>query len=99
LQLIKQTHKNTTVDWKLMWRDPKPAWTSPSLRIIQLGDAAHTFLPTSANGATQAMEDGISLASCLELAGKDNIPLALRVHNHLLSEFFFFSFLPVQSRP
>ncbi|KAL2784547.1 monooxygenase [Aspergillus keveii] len=83
LALIKQTPDQSTVDWKLMWRNANPTWASPGMRIIQLGDAAHTFLPTSANGATQAVEDGISLASCLHLAGKDNIALGLRVHNHL----------------
>ena len=58
-----------------------------------MGDAAHTFLPSSANGATQAMEDAISFATCLRLAatsrgGKDEkkreiVALATRVHNRL----------------
>lgn len=30
-----------------------------------------------------AMEDAYSLATCLQLGGKSNIPLAVRVHNHL----------------
>ena len=85
LALIKQTPKQSIVDWRLMWRDANAIWTSPGGLISQLGDAAHSFLPTSANGGTQAMEDGISLASCLQLAGKDDIPLATRVHNHLRS--------------
>ena len=66
-----------------MFRNPKPNWVSPHGRVLQLGDAAHTFLPSSGNGATQAMEDGISLSSCLQLAGRDQIPLAARVHNKL----------------
>lgn len=66
-----------------MWRNSNPTWTSAGRMIIQLGDAAHAFLPTSANGATQAVEDGISLAACLELAGKDNIAMGVRVHNLL----------------
>lgn len=85
LALIKQTPKQAIVDWKLMWRNPNPLWTSVGGLVVQLGDAAHSFLPTSANGATQACEDGISLATCLELAGKNNIPLATRVHNTLRS--------------
>jgi hypothetical protein len=30
-----------------------------------------------------ALEDGYSLAACLQIAGKNNIPLAVKVHNHL----------------
>jgi len=43
-----------------------------------LGDSAHPFLPTSAQGATQAMEDGVTIAICLREAGKQNIPAAVR---------------------
>lgn len=66
-----------------MWREPQPCWASSTGRIIQIGDAAHTFLPSSGNGATQGMEDAISLAACLQIAGKDNVPWATRVHNKL----------------
>lgn len=69
-----------------MFRNPKPNWVSPHGYVVQLGDAAHTFLPSSGNGATQAMEDGTSLASCLHLAGKAQVPLAARVYNKLRSE-------------
>lgn len=69
------------------WRDPQPKWTSPAGLVVQLGDAAHTFLPSSGNGGTQALEDAISLAACLHKAGsKDNIPQATRVHNLLRFE-------------
>lgn len=80
------TPKDKLLDWKIMWRDSQPNWASPQGRVIQLGDAAHTFVPSSGNGANQAMEDATSLASCLQLAGKDDIPLALRVHNLLRFE-------------
>ena len=53
---------------------------------MQLGDAAHTFLPSSGNGGTQAIEDAISLATCVAIAGKNNIPNATRVHNLLRFE-------------
>ena len=46
------------VDWKLVYRDPLPTWVSPKSRIALIGDAAHPFLPTSIQGASQAMEDG-----------------------------------------
>lgn len=81
--LITACPDNAIFDWKLMFRNPKPNWVSTHGCIVQLGDAAHTFLPSSGNGATQAMEDGISLASCLQLAGKAQIPLGVMVHNKL----------------
>lgn len=66
-----------------MWRDPQDSWVSPCGRVVQIGDAAHSFLPTSGAGATMAMEDAFSLASCLQLTERSNVPLALRVHNKL----------------
>ncbi|CAK7200480.1 hypothetical protein SEUCBS139899_003176 [Sporothrix eucalyptigena] len=74
------------VDWKLVYRDPLPTWTSTHGRIILLGDAAHPFLPTSAQGATQAMEDGVNLAVCLRKGGKANIPAAVRAHQEIRYE-------------
>lgn len=82
-QLIKQTPDNTVIDWRLLWRDPVSKWVSDAGRVVQIGDAAHAFLPTSANGGTQACEDAISLAACLSLGGKDNTAMAARVHNTL----------------
>lgn len=67
------------VDWKLVYRDPLPTWVSRRARILLLGDAAHPFLPTSIQGASQAMEDGVALAACLDKAGKDQVQEALRV--------------------
>lgn len=81
--IMKRTPPGTIVDYKITWRDPNPTWTSPGGRVIKIGDAAHAFIPNSTNGATQAMEDGISLAACLKLSGKNNITLATRVHTKL----------------
>ncbi|KAK1759958.1 6-hydroxynicotinate 3-monooxygenase [Echria macrotheca] len=71
------------VDWKLVYRDPLPTWVSKEARILLLGDAAHPFLPTSAQGATQAMEDGVTIAVCLEKAGRDRVQEAVRVHQEI----------------
>ncbi len=71
------------VDWKLVYRDPLPKWISSQGRTALLGDSAHPFLPTSAQGATQAMEDGVTIAICLRRAGKDNIAAALRTHEEI----------------
>lgn len=80
-ELVKSTTNNECIDWRLMWRDPQPLWHSPKGRVVQIGDSCHPFLPTSGSGAVMAMEDGFSLATCLQLAGKEKIPLAVQVHN------------------
>lgn len=82
-EIIKLTPPSAITDYKLTFRDPNPNWTSKNGRIVKIGDAAHSFIPNSSNGATQAMEDGQSLAACLRLAGKHNIALATRVHTRL----------------
>ncbi|KAK0452012.1 uncharacterized protein EV420DRAFT_1630458 [Desarmillaria tabescens] len=84
--LINAVPNKEVVDWKLMWRNPQPKWISPMGRVVQIGDAAHSLLPTSGSGATMAMEDGFTLAACLHISGKDNIPLAARVYNKLRFE-------------
>lgn len=72
------------MDWKLVYRDPLPRWVSDKGRITLLGDSAHPFLPTSAQGATQAMEDGVTIAVCLKRAGgKDRIPAAVRAYQDI----------------
>ncbi|OKL60217.1 hypothetical protein UA08_04833 [Talaromyces atroroseus] len=85
-RLIKTTPKNGIVDWDIMWRDPRENWVSPAGRVVQVGDSAHTFLPSSGSGATQALEDAISLATCLEIGGKSNVPIATKIHNKLRFE-------------
>ena len=81
--IIRATPQDKLVDWKLVYRDPLPTWISPKARIALLGDAAHPFLPTSIQGASQAMEDGVTLAVCLELAGKVNVPEAVRAYEKI----------------
>ncbi|KAL5117796.1 hypothetical protein ACEQ8H_004270 [Pleosporales sp. CAS-2024a] len=84
---IASTPPNHIIDWRLMRRELKREWASPKGRVIQIGDAAHPYLPTTVNGATQALEDGVSLARCLCLAvdryGVSAIPDAAKVHNVL----------------
>lgn len=66
------------LDWKICYRDPLPTWVSKSHKLALLGDSCHPHLPTSAQGASQATESAGVLGVCLKLAGKDNIPLAVR---------------------
>ncbi|CAH0020561.1 unnamed protein product [Clonostachys rhizophaga] len=82
LKLIRHSPASI-VNWSLNFRNPHRHWTSPGGRVVQLGDAAHTFLPTSGNGAVQAMEDAISIAECLQQGGKENVGWSTRVHNVL----------------
>jgi 2-polyprenyl-6-methoxyphenol hydroxylase-like FAD-dependent oxidoreductase len=78
-ELVKATPQDRLFDYKLVFRDPLPTFISPGCRIVLIGDAAHPFLPTSIQGASQAMEDGAVIAACLDVAGKDRVQEAVRV--------------------
>ncbi|TKA24489.1 hypothetical protein B0A50_06646 [Salinomyces thailandicus] len=84
--IVRMTPPEKLVDWKLVYRDPLPTWVSPLARTALIGDAAHPFLPTSIQGASQAMEDGACLAVCLQLAGRKDVPLALRAFEKMRYE-------------
>lgn len=68
VQKILDYTPSPLIDWKLVYRDPLPKWISPRRRIALIGDAAHPFLPTSIQGASQALEDGATIAVCLSRA-------------------------------
>lgn len=53
--------------WALIDRAPESRWSRG--RITLIGDAAHAMLPFLAQGASQAIEDGASLAAHLGAAG------------------------------
>lgn len=72
------TPEGRVIDYKLVWRDPIKTWLSKGARIALIGDAAHCHLPTSGQGGSQAMEDSITAAICLQRAEGD-VPLALKV--------------------
>ena len=85
--LVRTAPKGAIVHWPLLWRDLRREWTSPGARVVQVGDSAHSFIPTSGNGATQALEDAITLATCLQLGGGSrNAPLAAKIYNLLRYE-------------
>ena len=46
--------------WGIRDRDPLPRWTDGAVTL--LGDAAHPMMPTLAQGAAIALEDGMALA-------------------------------------
>ncbi|KAK4247597.1 hypothetical protein C7999DRAFT_41135 [Corynascus novoguineensis] len=86
VELVKMTPPERLFDYKLVFRDPLPTFISPKARTALIGDAAHPFLPTSIQGASQAMEDGVALAACLDRAGKGRVQEALRVWERIRYE-------------
>jgi 2-polyprenyl-6-methoxyphenol hydroxylase-like FAD-dependent oxidoreductase len=48
-------------DWPVCDRDPLPAWTTPHTALV--GDAAHAMLQYLGQGACQALEDALALAT------------------------------------
>lgn len=85
LKILKAT-PDPLIDWKLVYREPLPTWISPKRRIALIGDAAHPFLPTSIQGASQAMEDGATLGVCLTRAGKAHVQEAIAAFEALRYE-------------
>jgi 3-hydroxybenzoate 6-monooxygenase len=55
--------------WAISDRDPIRHWSRG--RVTLLGDAAHPTLQSLAQGACMAIEDALTLADCIELAGGD----------------------------
>jgi salicylate hydroxylase len=72
LQAIIATIEETFI-WGLFDRAPLPRWSVG--RVTLLGDACHPMLPYMAQGAAQAIEDGVGLTACLAKIG--DIPSAL----------------------
>ena len=66
LRAIIETIDETFI-WGLFDRAPLPRWSVG--RVTLLGDAAHPMLPFMAQGAAQALEDGVSLTTCLSKIG------------------------------
>ncbi|KAI8315891.1 FAD-dependent monooxygenase roqM [Colletotrichum sp. SAR11_59] len=83
-EVVRLTPEENLVDYKLVWRGPLKTWLpkGPYPRMIVLGDAAHCHLPTSAQGASQSVEDGAAVAACLDKA-KGDVPLALKVFERI----------------
>lgn len=84
------------IHWPLRWRNLSRDWVSKAGRVVQIGDAAHSTVPSSAAGGTLALEDAITLAACLQLsampgsaAGPSSgagVPFGTRVYNLLRYE-------------
>ncbi|KAK4939264.1 hypothetical protein LTR10_020461 [Elasticomyces elasticus] len=72
--IVDKTPDDHIVDYKLVYRDSLPTWLSNGGRMTVIRDAAHTYLPTSAQGASQAMEDAVTFAICPEKSPDDDQP-------------------------
>src|SRR5579864_5044423 len=62
-------HVEHVFKWGIYDREPLPQWTRG--RVTLLGDAAHPTMPTLAQGANMAIEDGFVLARLLSRHGED----------------------------
>lgn len=64
--IVHRASENIDKDTLTLWpyyRVPKlKSWTSPSGRVVLIGDAAHAMPPTGGQGAAMAFEDAITLA-------------------------------------
>ena len=67
-----------TFIWALFERPPMPRWSVG--RVTLLGDACHAMLPFMAQGAAQAIEDGVTLAACLAIGGTKDVTDALTLY-------------------
>ena len=74
----------STFRWALYDREPLPIWTRG--RLTLLGDAAHPMLPHLGQGANQAIEDGMALATILARADRKTAPAALLAYERLRRE-------------
>ncbi|KAK2676839.1 hypothetical protein RAB80_005579 [Fusarium oxysporum f. sp. vasinfectum] len=70
--LFEVTPVGKTIDFKLVYRPTIDNWVSEGGRTILIGDAAHANLPTAGQGASQALEDAVTVAQCMEMSGGDN---------------------------
>jgi salicylate hydroxylase len=68
--------------WGMYDRMPLPRWSSG--RLTLLGDAAHPMLPHLGQGANQALEDAVALATLLRACtGPGGVPRALAAYEGL----------------
>jgi salicylate hydroxylase len=81
-QVLEQLDR--TFRWALYDREPLPTWTRG--RLTLLGDAAHPMLPHLGQGANQAIEDGMALATILAGADTASAPACLLAYERLRRE-------------
>lgn len=71
---------DSCMKWPLCVVRPLTKWTSPSSKLIVIGDAAHAMLPYMSQGAAMAVEDAAALAVALDqIASPSDLPHVLHV--------------------
>jgi len=78
--------QQSTMKQALYEHKPLTHWTDPDGYLVVLGDAAHAMLPHQGQGTGQAIEDGVTLALCLQGAKRDNIRKRLDYYFRLRKE-------------
>jgi salicylate hydroxylase len=74
-------HVDETFRWAMYDREPLSTWTHG--RLTLLGDAAHPMLPHLGQGANQAIEDGMALATILSDVDNATVATALLAYERL----------------
>jgi salicylate hydroxylase len=74
----------STFRWGLYDREQLPTWTRG--RLTLLGDAAHPMLPHAGQGANQAIEDAVALATVLSRTDRASARRALLIYESLRRE-------------
>jgi salicylate hydroxylase len=72
---------DTTFTWGLYDREPLERWTAG--RLALLGDAAHPMLPHAGQGANQAFEDAVTVATLVARADRASVARALEGYAEL----------------
>lgn len=81
------THVTSCLKWKLAKLPKLPTWVGMSGKVVLIGDAAHGMVPYLAQGAATSIEDGASLAECLDRAKSVNdIPNLLKAFEAIRKE-------------
>ncbi|KAK3370620.1 hypothetical protein B0H63DRAFT_564736 [Podospora didyma] len=85
-QAILQKVQNDTIRlWPLFDLPALPTWVNGKMAV--LGDAAHPFMPHRAEGASQAIEDAVSLATIFYLGTPaDAVPERLALYDRCRRE-------------
>lgn len=72
---------DTTFTWGLYDREPLRRWNAG--RLALLGDAAHPMLPHAGQGANQALEDAVTVATLMARADRTTVTRALELYAEL----------------